>query len=63
MLVTVRSPAEKLWLDCGMVSDIMLCDTGIQTQVKLLMLLPILKSDLRHNSFIRKVVEPVLTRL
>jgi len=38
---TVRSPAEKPWLECGVVVDVMPCDR--EMLVKHLMLLSILK--------------------
>jgi hypothetical protein len=44
VLCTVRSPAEKPWLECGVVGNAMPCNRDrYKTLVKHLMLLPILK--------------------
>jgi hypothetical protein len=57
---TVRSPAEKPWLECGVVGD-MPCE---REKDKHLMLLSIQeKIDLPRNRFIQQVVVTVLTCL
>jgi hypothetical protein len=50
---TVRSPAEKPWLECGVVGYVMLCERQreIKTVVKHLMLLSIMKKTLISQKF------------
>jgi hypothetical protein len=51
--LTDRSRAEKLWLVCGVMGDVMLCDRERDIhRSKPFMLLSILKKYFSHNSFI-----------
>jgi hypothetical protein len=51
---TGRSQAEKLWLVCGVMGDVMLCDRerDIQPSQKFYATVHSEKSDSSHNSFI-----------
>jgi hypothetical protein len=63
--LTVRSPAENLWLESGVVADVMPCDRDghIHSNVTFDATIHSEKNDSHHNSFIRQVVVPVLTCL
>jgi len=49
IVCTVRSPAEILWLECGVVGDVMPCDRERERDVKASTLLSILKKQYLPN--------------